>query len=96
MKTTQKKRLMAAQAFMRIGRQIETSGEIESGLCYEVSKLYWGDAISPETYRYMNSAIRGYLTVYGSFAYGPWGGDEPMARAMAAYWLALEAKAEGK
>ena len=82
-----KQLLTESRAWTHIGQKIETDGFVFLGLCNEVNILFQSNVISSYTTWTMKERISDYLgdTAWAYARHTQW-----QARAMAAYWLALD------
>ena len=84
-----KQLLTESKAWTHIGQKIETDGYIAFGLCNKVQLLYAYGYITASMRTRMNTRLHLHLGDT-TWAYGS--SRQWQARAMAAYWLALDAK----
>lgn len=88
--TRQARPMTRAEAWRAIARKLETKRHVEAGLCWEI--IRWFNIPYP-TSRMMLAQIAAVLPHADDvWAYPK--GREWKARAMAAYWFALDAEAE--
>jgi hypothetical protein len=97
--------LTEAEAWREIGRRYET-GDVSGGLCKERDRLLDGLRFGHRLHDAMYDRVQAHRVVhhgprgwFGQHAYeeqGDWDPEHNGARALAAYWLALEAEEESR